>query len=47
MSKKKKKIKKNYYNPHYNYVFKKPSSEDIKKIANQVFGSLYFTSSSD
>jgi hypothetical protein len=48
MSKKKKnkKNKKTYNNPHYS-TFKKTSSQDIKNIANQVFGSLYFTASSD
>lgn len=47
MHKKKKKKKKNINNPHYRNYQKKASSEDIKKIAYDVFGSLYFNPSSD
>jgi hypothetical protein len=47
MSKKKKKNKKNKDNPHYFKYQKKASSEDIKKIAYDIFGSLYFNPSSD
>jgi hypothetical protein len=47
MSKKKKKNKKIKNNPHYYNYQKKASSEDIKKIAYDIFGSLYFNPSSD